>query len=515
MIHTVCIQSVSGGTCIDTMGNRLIIAGNAYVAPGAYVWTDGRIVYGHEQAGDTPYIPVPTVGIIVAAKMDSKYNDDYTIYEINKIGVCKKLFSDPSDQNISCFLARNNKAYACIKGIFYDVITGKNLGKFEHKDACIDDNGNLLIAACSDYYNIPTYSYTYSYETPALKTSGVWVKDSNTVTYNGKANQSQGYIKIYKNGVLMKETSLAIPDENTALTMANSYNTGKGSSFMTGSESIIYNFRLHRDGTCSYSVHSSATAHASIAVSLGSKSYNDAPATAEVLEFKIISHDSIVYSSKNESLAFSMPPVIDIGNYPSSGSDEYVEKVVGSSSGYTTFLPMEDGTYEKVLVIANGSYPPSNNCGGSDAEATPGYVAGYRYENFFNKLWNKFGCTPAIVPSTNSSFSYNVPYLSDCEDGFSVKVNDTSSSKAVYYDGKEIMSLSGFDYGTADAKFNACFINNGIIFQPSSGLGTYLFRDGAIAQKTGWCANYRVYHSKNMSIIKQKLKYLIKMMGAS
>ena len=55
----------SGGGAIDVQGKKLSFIGNLPVQEGDIVWTDGNVIFGHANIGDTPLISINAGGIPV------------------------------------------------------------------------------------------------------------------------------------------------------------------------------------------------------------------------------------------------------------------------------------------------------------------------------------------------------------------------------------------------------------------------------------------------------------------
>ena len=67
MYYQTKIRKVySGGGAVDFQGKKLSFMGNLPVQAGDIVWTDGNVIFGHANIGDTPIIPIMISGIPVS-----------------------------------------------------------------------------------------------------------------------------------------------------------------------------------------------------------------------------------------------------------------------------------------------------------------------------------------------------------------------------------------------------------------------------------------------------------------
>lgn len=74
-MERVKIISTGVNGAYDEKGRRLVPMGNINIFPGAYVWTDGRVIFGNLQAGGgAPVIPVYEDMVLPAAGIDGIYD---------------------------------------------------------------------------------------------------------------------------------------------------------------------------------------------------------------------------------------------------------------------------------------------------------------------------------------------------------------------------------------------------------------------------------------------------------
>ena len=71
MFYQTQIEKLGSGGAIDTKGTHLLFCGNLPVIEGDWVWTDGKVIFGHVPIRDTPLL-TNVEGGIPAAFDDSK-----------------------------------------------------------------------------------------------------------------------------------------------------------------------------------------------------------------------------------------------------------------------------------------------------------------------------------------------------------------------------------------------------------------------------------------------------------
>lgn len=145
------VQITGGGNGIytDTKGRRLYTMGDYSPAVGAWVWTNGTTIYGHQSAGnalccniDDACLPYTCWGEVGGE--NGGYADQLADLSSNK-GKIDAIIP----ARIAAYAGDKNHAYVGLRGDYkgmkwFNVLTGEYLGNFTPDDACIDKKGNLV-----------------------------------------------------------------------------------------------------------------------------------------------------------------------------------------------------------------------------------------------------------------------------------------------------------------------------------------------------------------------------------
>lgn len=162
------IQITGGGNGVytDSKGRRLYTMGDYSPAVGAWVWTNGTTIYGHQSATQQPFIfnkenPAPFIGRTRTTEglfyLNNKYSylrNSNGIYGLVTRGKYKYIITDvvESETATGAFDPewgygvsdphRNSDDY--YNYTWVNINTGQKLGTWHVYDAAIDNNGNLL-----------------------------------------------------------------------------------------------------------------------------------------------------------------------------------------------------------------------------------------------------------------------------------------------------------------------------------------------------------------------------------
>lgn len=159
------IASVSGSQITDVYGKSLINIGNSNFGVGDYAWTDGKCIYGNEQAAGSTAVFNNTFGDIPILRTDysemaayiSFISNDLSIKDAIKIGT----LSNYSDKIY--FINNKDHAYLINSTGVIDVISGKNVNanvtKSNFIDGCVDDDGSPVLLTVGSQEVISTMHY--------------------------------------------------------------------------------------------------------------------------------------------------------------------------------------------------------------------------------------------------------------------------------------------------------------------------------------------------------------------
>lgn len=171
------VQITGGGNGVytDTKGRRLYTMGDYSPAVGAWVWTNGTTIYGHQSAGNAPCcniddacLPYTCLGEVGGE--NGGYADQLADLSSNK-GKIDAIIP----ARIAAYAGDKNHAYVGLLGDYkgmkwFNVLTGEYLGNFTPDDACIDKKGNLVTIEHQD--GVVTYRDQIVSNNIALRRTG-------------------------------------------------------------------------------------------------------------------------------------------------------------------------------------------------------------------------------------------------------------------------------------------------------------------------------------------------------
>lgn len=174
--------TVEGSTVRGSHGNILRAMGDINIVDGQEVWTDGKVIYGHQTAGYQD-VPVPHSGVMPVG-LCYDYSDGLpTVASVTDYNDTTK---EISNAELMAFVSDGLHSYGAKRSAngrndelqWYNLVTGESLGIFPVMDACVDKEGNLLTidAIGSSYSGEPPgrdikydcyafFAWAYSYVT--------------------------------------------------------------------------------------------------------------------------------------------------------------------------------------------------------------------------------------------------------------------------------------------------------------------------------------------------------------
>lgn len=219
------VQITGGGNGVytDTKGRRLYTMGDYSPAVGAWVWTNGTTIYGH-QSGSVQ--PVAQIDTLILPMIFREYNQNAGygnkfFFQLSPNAGIRKI----GDVSIDVINYINDSSHAYLQTNsrdWYNIITGEYLGRFSASQVAIADNGDLITLWCEngyyhndgreESYNLtPLYNRTIFRETDSAgRYFANWKADFTEIT------RHDPYIEFRRNGKITQRIDLA-PIFSTAI----------------------------------------------------------------------------------------------------------------------------------------------------------------------------------------------------------------------------------------------------------------------------------------------------------
>lgn len=212
------VQITGGGNGVytDTKGRRLYTMGDYSPAVGAWVWTNGTTIYGHQSGSVQPAAPIDgSILPIILREYDQNtgYGNKCLCQLLPSAGI-RKI----ENVNIDAINYINDSSHAYLQTNsedWYNIITGEHLGRFSVSQVAIADNGDLISLWYEDgYYHNDghpvNYNLTPLYDRTIFRgTDSVGRSFANWQAYSAEITRNDPYIEFRRNGKIIQKINFA------------------------------------------------------------------------------------------------------------------------------------------------------------------------------------------------------------------------------------------------------------------------------------------------------------------
>lgn len=212
------VQITGGGNGVytDTKGRRLYTMGDYSPAVGAWLWTNGTTIYGHQSGSVQPAAKIDSLILPIIFHeygQNTGYSNKFFFQLFPNAGIRKV-----GNVSIDAISYINDSSHAYLQTNsrdWYNIITGEYLGRFSASQVAIADNGDLITLWYENGYyhndgHPDTYNLTPLYvRTIFRETDFAGRSFANWQAHSGEIKRHDPYIEFRRNGKITQRIDLA------------------------------------------------------------------------------------------------------------------------------------------------------------------------------------------------------------------------------------------------------------------------------------------------------------------